>query len=245
MSKKYEVTINNKKIRISIIIIDIVILIALFFPTLTLKNIYLKVFFRNDKFLDFAGYGTNNHYYAMYGCTQGTYGVFLNSIKSEPKDYNEDSLEKELKAIDNLNDENFLGNPNIIVVLSESFFDVDKISEVKFDKEITTNFDSIKESQYCVNTISPSYGGMSENAAFELPAEDAAHQIAGAEHADKADDIEQQTGQYLHWLLSYLALVRTNSNILSLNSPAQPLLMGTVMSLSSSISSPPFPATQL
>ena len=168
LSKKYEVTINNKKIRISIIIIDIVILIALFFPTLTLKNIYLKVFFQNDKFLDFAGYGTNNHYYAMYGCTQGTYGVFLNSIKSVPKDYNEDSLEKELKAIDNLNDENFLGNPNIIVVLSESFFDVDKISEVKFDKEITTNFDIIKESQYCVNTISPSYGGMSENAAFEL-----------------------------------------------------------------------------
>lgn len=168
LSKKHEVTINNKKIRISIIIIDIVLVIALFFPTQTLKNIYLKVFFQNDKFLDYAGYGTNNHYYAIYGCTQGTYGVFLNSIKLEPKDYDDASLEKELKTISNLKDENYLGNPNIIVILSESFFDVDKIDEVEFDKKITTNFDIIKENQYCVNTISPSYGGMSENAAFEL-----------------------------------------------------------------------------
>ena len=94
--------------------------------------------------------------------------------------------------------------------------------------------------QGTVYDITQQCGGAAEhacgNAAFEIPAEYTPHKIAGTEHADKADDGEEHIVEYLHLLLSYLALVRTNSNILSLNSPAQPLLMGTVMSLSSSIS---------
>lgn len=168
LGKKNEKTFDNKKKRIRIIIIDIVILIALFFPTAKLKNLYLKYIFYNDQFLDYSGYGTSLHYYSYYSCTKGTYGIFLNNKFSEPDGYDDKELEKELDICNNLNDEKFLGTPNIIIILSESFWDIDNISEIEFDKKITSNFNKIKEEQYCVNLVSPVYGGMSENVTFEL-----------------------------------------------------------------------------
>ena len=168
LSKKNEILLENKKARISIIIVDLILLVILFVPTNFTKKIFLQVFFKNDKFKDYSAYGTNLHYYNYYGFTTGIYGIHLNNFFSEPENYNEKELENELKKYEDIENNRILGKPNIIVIFSESFWKVDLLDEVKFDKNITPNFDKLKEEGSLVNLISPVYGGLSENTAFEL-----------------------------------------------------------------------------
>lgn len=168
LGKKNDIELENKKARITIIILDIILMIILFVPNASSKNLFLKLFFNNDKFLDYAGYGIPLDYYNYYGCTAGIYGVYLNSYFFEPNDYDENLLNEQLSKFENTENNGELGTPNIIVIFSESFWDIEQLDEVKFNQKITPNFNNLKEKENFVNLISPSYGGMSENAAFEL-----------------------------------------------------------------------------
>jgi hypothetical protein len=169
LSKKNDIKFENFKIRILIIIIDILLLLILFIPNAMTKNIFLKLFFKNNNIADYSSYGTTFHYYMYYGCTTGMYGTYLNNYFFKPDNYDEDSLNTELENASKIETENILGTPNIVVIFSESFFDVDLLSEeVEFNTPITSNFNALKEKGYLVNLISPTYGGLSENSAFEL-----------------------------------------------------------------------------
>ena len=97
------------------------------------------------------------------------YYQLLESRFEIPDDYNEDEL-NEILADASLNTTTSeLGTPNIIVILSESFFDVNLLSDdITFDKDITSNFNNLKNEGYLVNLVSPSYGGMTINVTFEL-----------------------------------------------------------------------------
>lgn len=164
---KYNVELKKKKVRAAILIIDVIILILLFFPTNYTKELYLKVFFNTDEYLDFDSYTTNLSFYYRNGFINGMYGVFLNNKFIEPKNYDEEMLENIL-AEANLKNKKIEEKPNIIVILSEAFWDIEQIDEVKFDKSIITNFNKLKNEGELVNLISPSYGGMSENVTFEF-----------------------------------------------------------------------------
>ena len=161
--------VENKKIRIPIIVVDLIILLLLFVPNKTTKEFYLKTFFNTDEYVDFDSYTTNLGFYNRNGFINGMYGTWLNSVFVEPKDYDEDELESILAPFEEKEkEENKNGKPNIIVVFSEAFWDIDVLDEIEFDKPITSNFNSLKEKGKLVNIISPSYGGMSENVSFEL-----------------------------------------------------------------------------
>ena len=60
------------------------------------------------------------------------------------------------------------GKPNIIVVFSEAFWDIEQVEDIKFQPSVTTNIKKLKKQGATVNLLSCSYGGMSENVSYEL-----------------------------------------------------------------------------
>ena len=164
---KYNTEIKNKKLRIGIVIIDIIIILLLFFPNASMKDFYLKFFFKTDNHKDFNSYVTNKEFYERNGFINGMYGVVLNNRFTEPENYDENNLNELLENVPNIN-VNKIGKPNIIVVFSESFFDLDLLTEMQFNKKITSNFNKLKNEGEFINLVSPTYGGMSENVAFEF-----------------------------------------------------------------------------
>lgn len=170
LNKKYDMELKNKKVRIAIVIIDILILLVLFNPTNTTKDWFLKVFFDTDSYVDFDSYTTNLTFYSRHGIINGMYGVSLNNKFLEPKDYDEaylNGLVEKASAEDSSVAK--VDKPNIIVVFSESFWDVSKIEDtVKYNKPITENFNKLKNKGELIEVISPAYGGMSENVSFEI-----------------------------------------------------------------------------
>ncbi len=167
LNRKYDIEIKSKKIRISIVIVDILLLLVLFVPNQYTKDFYLKVFFDSENYVDYNSYTNNYSYYMKNGMINGMYGILLNNRFSEPEDYNEEEIKNTLNSIGDTSNTK-LGKPNIIVVFAESFFDVNRLEEVQFDKPITSNFNNLKNEGKLINLISPAYGGMSENVAFEL-----------------------------------------------------------------------------
>ena len=142
------------------------LLLLLFVPSKYTKDLYLRLFFNTDEYVDFDSYTTNLGFYLKYGFVNGMYGIYLNNIFVEPTGYDDAKLSSMLELDEE--DTKKYGKPNIIVVFSESFWNIDSIDEIKFDKEITSNFNKLKEKGKIVNVITPSYGGMSENVTFEL-----------------------------------------------------------------------------
>ncbi len=165
----FSIKVESKKVRIPIIVIDLIILLLLFVPNKTTKEFYLKTFFNTHEYVDFDSYTTNLGFYNRNGFINGMYGTWLNSVFVEPNEYDEEKLNSILASFDGKKkEENKNGKPNIIVIFSEAFWDIDVLEEIEFDKPITSNFNSLKEKGKLVNIISPSYGGMSENVSFEL-----------------------------------------------------------------------------
>lgn len=115
---------------------------------------------------DYASYVNYKEKYGYFGIITGMYKSYY-----EKYDFNK-YKEVELTNIelDNYNKiENRIGTPNIIVILSESFFDANLLNEnVIYDKNITENFNELKSEGYIVNLISPSYGGMTANVTYQL-----------------------------------------------------------------------------
>lgn len=165
-NKKFDIEIKNKKIRLGIIIIDVIVLIVLFLPNNYTKELFLKIFFNSENYVDYDSYTTNIQFYYRNGFINGMYGVLLNNTFVEPENYDEEKLNQKLNAAKK--GEVTLGKPNVIVVFSESFWDINKLTEVEFDKNVISNYHRLKEEGEIVNLISPTYGGMSENVAFEL-----------------------------------------------------------------------------
>ena len=164
-AKKIEV--NSLKLRGSLIVIPILLIIILISPIQPLNKFILNYVFNEKQRKDYAGYTTISQYYLNYGVIGGMYGQLLESRIQEPDGYDEKIVEKELaKAKDNT--EKILGKPNIIVVFSESFWDIDQLEEVKFNQKVTQNFNNLKNEGLFFNMITPSYGGISANVEYEF-----------------------------------------------------------------------------
>lgn len=164
---KTTIIIENKKIRLSIIIIPSILLVVLFYPSKFTKNLYLKVFFNDEQN---NVYVSNAEYYMKNGFLSGIYGQMLDSRVFKPNGYDEDLLIEELNSkevsMEVWNES--VTKPNIIVILSESFWDISKLEEIKFDKDITPNFNKLKSEGVLFEMISPSYGGITANVEMEL-----------------------------------------------------------------------------
>ena len=163
--KKNDYELKSKKIRIAIVVIDIIILLVLFIPSATTKNLFLKVFFNISSYQDFGSYTTNRAYYNRHGFINGMYGVYLNNIFTEPEGYDDALLTKEVEKAKV--DVKKFGKPNVITLFSESMWDITLIDEAKLNVDPLSEFKNLKKVGKPISIITPSYGGMSENVAFE------------------------------------------------------------------------------
>ena len=164
---KNDIKCINLKNRIILIIIPVILLTILFMPNKYTKEVFLDIFLNNKEHKDYQSYTTNISYYYSHSLLAGMYGVLLNNTFSEPQSYNEIELNSVLENT-KIETKEDIGKPNIIVLFSEAFWDVDKQDNVKFDIEVMKNMKQLSKEGKLVETLSCAYGGMSENVAFEL-----------------------------------------------------------------------------
>jgi len=162
--RKNEIVLNNIKLRIITLLTCVIILAILFIPNKYTKNIFLSMFLNAEE----GSYTTSLSYCDDYSLLAGIYGILLNDRFDEPKNYNENELNEVLDIASKTETEKDWGNPNIIVVFSESFWDIDKQSDVQFDQVVAPNIKRLSNEGKLIETLSCAYGRLSENIAFEL-----------------------------------------------------------------------------
>ncbi len=168
LNRKFNYKIEKKLPRIVMVVSSCLILFLLFVPNDFTKDLYLKLFFNTDNHVGFDTYTTNLNFYAKNGLINGMYGVELNSKFLQPQNYDDDLLESVLAKTSNGEINDKFGKPNIIVFFSEAYWDIDQLDEVEFNIPVSSNFNILKNEGKFINLVSPSYGGLSENVAFEL-----------------------------------------------------------------------------
>lgn len=166
--KKHLIEIKSLKCRIITLCTCFLILVALFLPFESANNFYLKLFYRNDNVKDYDSYTTNYTYYQRNGLIGGMYGNLLLTRNFKHEGYNEKEITEFLEMSGDYENKKSFGKPNIIMVFSEAFWDVSKISEVKFKTSPLEKYEELKRYGKTVNLLVPSFGGMSENVSMEI-----------------------------------------------------------------------------
>ena len=111
----------------------------------------------------------NIEYYLEDSMLGGMYRIYLEDRIYEPDNYNKEEVEEMISTDVSNENENTWEEANIIVTFSESFFDVSLLEDdITFDKEVTPNFNSLKDEGIFINMISPTYGGVSSNVEFQF-----------------------------------------------------------------------------
>lgn len=160
-------SINNIKIRIFLIIISIICILLIFLPISSINNFVLDRVYEINNRKDYKFATSIGRYYVSYGVIGGMYDQLLEDRIQKPINYDENVINRELSTAKENKDKKF-GTPNIIVVFSESFWDVEQLDEVEFNKDVTPNLNRLKEKGLFFNMISPSYGGISSNIEYEF-----------------------------------------------------------------------------
>ena len=168
LSKKHLVEMKNTKARVIILTACLLVLIMLFLPCETTNKFYLNLFYRNNDVKDYNSYTTNYNYYLRNGIIGGMYGNLLLTRTFKPASYEEKEVEEFLNMSGDYIQKKTLGKPNIIMIFSEAFWDVTKISEVKFNTNPIEKYNELKKNGKTINLLVPSFGGMSENVSMEI-----------------------------------------------------------------------------
>lgn len=164
---KFRVIFTNKKSYIYGLIFFFVLFILLC-PFKFSRRIYSKYIY-SDRIYSVEKFVSYKDLYSYYGIISGIYYQYINSFI----DYNRYS-ESDIKKIEKYDDMEYnnstlLGKANVIVILNESFFDINKISQdIRFNDDILSEYNLIKEEGDFVNVISPSFGGETANVLYEL-----------------------------------------------------------------------------
>ena len=179
---KFNYIIEVKKTRIIFSVSSLVIFLVLLLPIKPINNIFINTFYKIDEQKN-NNTVSNTKYYFQHSFFGGILGEYLTTMLREPDDYNYDEMQEILVGIDStenmtagISDNNIdivgesekWGKPNIIMVFSESFFDMSVVNEIEFDKDITANFKKLSNEGLLVNMISPTFGGISCNPEFEM-----------------------------------------------------------------------------
>lgn len=168
LSKKYNCNISGWIFRSANICIPVIFFVLIFLPIKFITDPIMICFFNIEGRQD--SYATTNMgYYFKFGFLSGIYGQHIENRLEEPEGYNSEELADVLNNVDlSGEDVGGFGKPNIIMIFSESFWDIDYLEEVKFDKTVAPNFNRLKKEGKLINMISPSYGGISANVEYEM-----------------------------------------------------------------------------
>lgn len=168
----YGVEFKKGKTRIVTIIVCLLLLTLLFIPIRSKDKFLLGNVYAPEKRKDYKAMINNLEYYRKYGVIAGMYGIQLEDRPIEPNNYDEKKIEELINSYSSMNENpstsDAITYPNIIVMFQESYWDIEKLSEIKFDKNVTENIDLLKQLSNHSNMLSASYGGLSSNIEFEL-----------------------------------------------------------------------------
>ncbi len=159
--------LKNTKKRLITLFSTIFIIIFMLLPITPINDIFINCFYKITAEKN-NNSTTNMRYYYKHGVFAGMYGQYLTSMLRQPAGYDRDELTTLLDEAANINGDTSYGTPNIIMVFSESFWDVDLQDNVKFNKPITQNYNNLKEKGLYVDMISPVFGGISCNTEYEM-----------------------------------------------------------------------------
>ncbi len=165
----FSLRFDDLKARIGATAASVIVLLVLFIPNPVMTKLMNKTFF--EVIAEKDNHTTSNiAYYNKHGFIAGMYGQLISNRFVEPKDYETciADIEKELAVLENTPCSGEWKKPNIIMVFSESFWDIDKMEDIHFDKPVTSNFNALKDKGIFFDMISPSYGGISANVEFEM-----------------------------------------------------------------------------
>ncbi len=133
-----------------------------FMTKFTLNKVYV-----NYKLKDYNAYWSNAYLNFFYGLSGGMYYNMLNNRVTKPNNYNIDDINKVLTyKTDNETYSN--EDYNIILLFSESFFDVTKLNEIEFSDNLLKDYHELSNEGKLIQMISPTYGGRSCNVEMEL-----------------------------------------------------------------------------
>lgn len=145
---------------------------ALALSLLLILSVYLPIPFLNrtvhDLFYDDTVEYDSVDYYNKQGVLGGLTGQYLGARLLVPTDYTTGKAEAMLDAVPTDVQTKEWGKPNIIVVFSESFFDLGRLEDVTFSSEITPNLSHLKKEGIFFNSLSSTFGGLSCNPEFSL-----------------------------------------------------------------------------
>jgi phosphoglycerol transferase MdoB-like AlkP superfamily enzyme len=149
------------------IIVSVIVLIS---GALTIHN-YQNVINALNK-----QYSVNNEFWDQLGNyhKNGAIYTFVMNIASlnieKPRSYNREKVESIFNHLPEIptNLKPKQQHPDVIVVLSESFWDITKISPVKIPRDPLKNFHAIGKKFQTTKLLSPSFGGNTCNAEFEV-----------------------------------------------------------------------------
>ena len=143
-------------------------------PVQPLNTFTLNTFYKYDQ--RNSDYPTTSlKYYIRYGVISGMYGQAIESRIFKPEGYDKEYLDKVLAdSVINARDEyeGTWGDCNIIMVFSESFWDIDQLGEFEFSTptgtSLTANYEKLAQEGHVFKMISPVFGGLSANSEFEI-----------------------------------------------------------------------------
>ena len=169
ISKIFDISIENKKVRISVFIANICIWLFLLIPISSKDSFVLeKIFLINDR-ADFKAITSGKIAYERNGILGEMYEYVIETRGVKPKGYNEKELKEKLEEASSSSEaKDDYGKPNIIIMFQESLWDIENLEEADFDKDCTAELDKLKELGTHTKFLSPSYGGLSGNIEFEL-----------------------------------------------------------------------------
>lgn len=166
---KIHTKFKKGKIRLLVGISCLLLLALIWYPNEKLQLFYLENFYPNKKDVETTNDSDIVKTYYKYGFLEGVYYFYLKDNVISLDEYSKKEVKKLLNSF-NEEDNQSWGQPNVVVILSETLSDASKLEGIEFDKELLKNIKSYDENpntEY-LNIFSPAYGGASVNTEFEI-----------------------------------------------------------------------------
>ncbi|MBQ4323760.1 MAG: sulfatase-like hydrolase/transferase, partial [Clostridia bacterium] len=165
-----EHTFKFKSIKIRILSAALALIFAVLFPVLGIFSIPVLPAAYGISADDCCALPETEELFLNYGYWQG---FFLDSIAAnyvEPMEYDKESIDREVAETAKDKISGNWGKANVVFILSETFTDLENMSEVRFDKPLTPNIDAYEkdDSKLVFDLLVPSFGGASVNTEFEI-----------------------------------------------------------------------------
>lgn len=176
VSKKASIEIKTTKTKAILGVSTMLLAVLTFMPVQAKDDFLLNTVYGLKERKDYKAITRGFDYYSKYGVLSGMYGLYLEEKVVLPEGYNKEEIKNMIKQAESVSEEDQKLNenkktnqkPNIILMFQESYWDIENLEEIEFNKDITENMDKLKEKGTYLKMLSPSYGGLSSNVEFEL-----------------------------------------------------------------------------